>query len=134
MRTCPMLAVVQHVAAWNRGLPGGTSKNPLSNAGDPRDASPFPGSGSSPRERHGSPLQHACLENPTVREVWRATVRGVATSWTRLSMHTCGGGKLSAPTLIFHMDSPMKQEVRGCDRHLNYSPRREPSCVSVRLP
>ena len=87
-------------------------KNPPANAEDPRDASPIPGSGSSPRERHGNPLQYACLENPTVREVWRATVRGVAQSWTRLSTHTCGAGKLPAPTLIFHTDSPMKQEVK----------------------
>ena len=34
---------------------------------------------------HGNPLQDACLENPTDRGAWRATVHGVAKSQTRLS-------------------------------------------------
>jgi len=29
-------------------------------------------------EGHGTPLQYSCLENPTDREAWRATVHGVA--------------------------------------------------------
>ena len=35
--------------------------------------------------RNGSPLQDSFLENPTVRGAWRATVRGVTRSQTRLS-------------------------------------------------
>ena len=49
-----------------------------------------PGSGRSPGEGNGSPLQYSCLENPTEREAWRAIVRGAAKSRTRLkqlSMH-----------------------------------------------
>ena len=36
-------------------------------------------------EGHGNRLQYSCLENPTDRGSWRATVHGVAQSWTRLS-------------------------------------------------
>ena len=38
----------------------------------------------SPREGNGTPLQYSCLENPMDREAWKAAVRGVAKSWTRL--------------------------------------------------
>ena len=37
-------------------------------AGDVRDASSIPGSGRSPGEGHGNPLQYSCLENPVDRE------------------------------------------------------------------
>ena len=36
----------------------------------------------SPGEGNGYPLQYFCLENPTDRGAWRATVHGVAKSWT----------------------------------------------------
>ena len=37
-------------------------------------------------EGHGNPLlQYSCLENPMDREAWRATLHGVAKSWTQLS-------------------------------------------------
>ena len=39
----------------------------------------FPGGG------NGNPLQCSCLENPTDREAWWATVHGVAKSRTQLS-------------------------------------------------
>ena len=67
-------------------------KNPPANAGDLRDAGSIPGSERSPGGGHGSPLQDSYLENPVDRGAWRATVHGVAQSWTRLkrlSMHTC---------------------------------------------
>ena len=41
--------------------------------------------GRPPRGGNGYPPQYSCLGNPTDREVWRATVHGVATSRTRLS-------------------------------------------------
>ena len=44
----------------------------------------IPGSGRSPGEGHSNPLQYSCLENPMVRGTWRATVHGVAKSWTWL--------------------------------------------------
>ena len=43
------------------------------------------GSGRSPGEGNGNPLQYYCLENPMDRGAWKATVYGVAKSWTRLS-------------------------------------------------
>ena len=45
------------------------------NAGDPDS---IPGSGRSPGEGNGSPLQYSCLENPMDRGAWRATVQEVA--------------------------------------------------------
>ena len=46
------------------------------------------GSGRSPGEGNGNPLQYSCLENPMDRGAWLATVHGVAKSWTRLSDFT----------------------------------------------
>ena len=62
-----------------RWLSGKESACNLGNLGS------IPGSGRSPREGHGNPLQNSCLENPGDREAWRATVQGVAKSWTQLS-------------------------------------------------
>ena len=45
------------------------------NAGDPGS---IPGSGRSPGEGNGNPLQYSCLENPMGEESWQATVHGVA--------------------------------------------------------
>ena len=57
-------------------------KNPPANTGDP---GLIPESGRSPGGGHSNPFQGSCLENPVDREAWRATVHGVAKSWTRLS-------------------------------------------------
>ena len=40
----------------------------------------IPGSGRSPGEGNGNPLQCSCLENPINRGAWQATVHGVAKS------------------------------------------------------
>ena len=42
------------------------------------DLGSIPGSGRSPGEENGNPLQHSCLENPMDRGVWRAAVYGAA--------------------------------------------------------
>ena len=47
-----------------------------------------PGSGRSPGEENGNPLQYSCLENPMEGGAWCATVHGVAKSRTRLSYFT----------------------------------------------
>ena len=60
-------------------------KNLLANAGDIRDACSIPWLGRSPGGGHGHPLQYSCLENPTDRGAWQATVHEVAKSRTRLS-------------------------------------------------
>ena len=49
------------------------------------DAGLIPGSGRSPAEGNGYPLQYSCLENSMYRGAWQATVRRVAKSQTRLS-------------------------------------------------
>ena len=42
----------------------------------------IPGSGRSPGEGNGYPLQYSCLENPMDRGAWQATVHGVTKSQT----------------------------------------------------
>ena len=59
-------------------------KNPPANAEDVRKAGSIPGSGRSPGEGHGKPLQYPCLENPMSRGAWRTTVHSVAKSQTRM--------------------------------------------------
>ena len=49
-------------------------KNPPINAGD---AGLIPGSGRSPGEGNGNPLQYSCLENAMDRGAWWALVCGV---------------------------------------------------------
>ena len=59
-------------------------KNPPANARDIRDVGSVSGSGRSLGGGHGNPLQHSCLENPTDRGDWRATVHRVPTSQTQV--------------------------------------------------
>ena len=54
--------------AWNAGVIG--------------DAGSIPVLGRSPAEGNGNPLQYSCLENPTDRGAWWATVCGIAKSRT----------------------------------------------------
>ena len=51
------------------------------NAGGPGS---IPGSGRSPGEGNGNPLQYSCLENSMDRGAWRATVHGVTKCRKRL--------------------------------------------------
>ena len=67
------------------GFPGGSAvKKPPANARD-RDVGTIPGSGKSPGEENGYPLQYSCLENPMDRETWWAIVHVLAKSWIQLS-------------------------------------------------
>ena len=47
-----------------------------------RSEGSIPGSGRSPGEGNGNPLQDSCLGNPMDRGAWRATVHEVAKSQT----------------------------------------------------
>ena len=51
---------------------------------DAGDLGPIPGSGRSPGERQGNPLQCSCLENPRDGGACWAAVYGIAQSRTRL--------------------------------------------------
>ena len=65
------------------GFPGGSMvKKPPASVGD---VGLIPGSGRSPGEGNGNPVQYSCLGNPMDKEVWRATVPGVAKSRTGVS-------------------------------------------------
>ena len=67
-----MLQILSH--RYFRGL-----RNWLSgkvSAGQAGDVGSIPGSGRSPGEGNGNPLQDACLENSMDRGAWQATVYG----------------------------------------------------------
>ena len=62
------------------GFPGGSEvKASACNAGE---LGLIPGSGRSPGEGNGNPLQYSCLKNSMDRGAWWATVHGVAKSRT----------------------------------------------------
>ena len=64
-------------------FPGGSEgKASAYNVGD---LGSIPGSGRSPGEGNGDPLQYSCLENLMDRGAWWATIHGVAKSRTQWS-------------------------------------------------
>ena len=68
------------------------SKEFACNMGEAGEACLIPGLGRFPGGGNGNPLQYSCLENPTDREAWWATVRSIAESYTLLkglSTHAC---------------------------------------------
>ena len=70
----------------NKGFPGGSEvKASVCNAGD---LGSIPGSGRSPGQGTGNPLQYSCLENPMDGEALWTTVHRVTKSQTRLSDFT----------------------------------------------
>ena len=73
------------------GFPGGSVvKNPPANAGLAKDTDLIPRLGRSAGWGNGNALQYSYLENPMVREAWRATVHGIARSQMRLNTHARG--------------------------------------------
>ena len=66
--------------------PGGSLiKNLLANASD---TSLIPGSGRSPGDGNGNPLQDSRLENPMDRRIWQGTVQRV-TKVLEVTEHAC---------------------------------------------
>ena len=72
--------IMKDKEAWNAAVHEVAA--PASNAGD---LGSIPGSGRSPGEGNGNPLQYSCLENPMGGGAWWTTVHGVAKRRTRLS-------------------------------------------------
>ena len=94
------------------GFPGGSEgKASARYAGDPGS---IPGSGRSPGEGNGNPLQYSCLGNPLARGAWRATVHG-AQSLTRLSDFFLPPGA-SAPCPGAAPPPPARRERSGSRR------------------
>ena len=67
------------VHPYYRTLGGSEVKASACNEGD---LGSIPGSGRSPGEGNGNPLQYSCLENHMDGGDWWATVHGVPKSWT----------------------------------------------------
>ena len=63
---------------------GGSDSKRICYAGDPGS---IPGSGRSPGEGSGNPLQYSCLEDPMGKGAWQTTVHGVAKNQTHTLMH-----------------------------------------------
>ena len=76
---------------WLASQVGLVVKNLPTNAGDIREAGSIPGSGRSPGEGHGQPLQYSCQENPIERRAWWAIVHGFAQSRTWLKQFSMPG-------------------------------------------
>ena len=71
-----ILPCVYRLAGGVLGFSGGSVVyNPPADAGD---VGLIPGSGRSPREGHGNPLQYSSMENSVDRGAWWAIVHGVA--------------------------------------------------------
>ena len=74
------LSTVSSSSCKGHWFPGGSDgKTSACNAGD---RGSIPGSGGSPGEGNGNPLQYSYLENPMERGAWQATVHGVAKAFT----------------------------------------------------
>ena len=81
----------------------------------------IPGSGRSPGEGNGYPLQYSSLENPMARGAWQATVHGVTKNQTRLSACIGKYNLLRASHYLYklhtHMDN--KNFLRHKNKYLN---------------
>ena len=72
-------------------FPGSTVvKNPPTSERGTRDMGSISGSGKSPGEGNGNPLQYSCQENPKDRGAWWATVHVIPKSrtWLSVCVHT----------------------------------------------
>ena len=81
-----------------------------------------------PWRRKWHPLQYSCLENPTERGAWWATVQGVAKSQTRLTTHTHNTPAAYAEDTLVSHGAAWRTELRqrgGGDRDLRAFHQRE---------
>ena len=63
------------------GLVGTIVKNSPVNTGDIGDMGSIPGSGRSPGDGNGNPLQYSCLGNAMDRGAWWARFCGISDIW-----------------------------------------------------
>ena len=107
----------QYFYGW--GFPGGSVvKNPPANAGD---AGLIPGSGRSPGEGNGSPLEHCCLESPMDGGAWGAAYGpGLAASDATEQRQLCPRGWTLQLFHIFTQTS-FSQPGLFCPSCLKYS-------------
>ena len=75
-------------------------KNLPAKAAHSGDSNLIPESGRSPGGGHGTPLQYSCPENPMDGGAWRASIHGVAESWTGLEAECVG------PRILFFFFLP----------------------------
>ena len=109
---------------WTLNLWGGYCynhiKNPSANARDAGDVGSTPGSGSSPGEGSGTPLQYSCLENSMDRKAWSMGSQKVEHNWAteqaRSHAHVHAGtdevteaqtSYLRSPCLLFFVSSKL---------------------------
>ena len=95
------------------GFPGGSDgKESACNTGDPGS---IPGSGRSPIEGNGYPLQYSCLENPMERRAWWAMVHDLQ-SWKTLSEQLTLSNGLSScgSRLLAHRGSVVVECTLSC--------------------
>ena len=71
------------ISSFCTGFPGGSEVK--ASACKVGDLGSIPGSGRSPGERNGNPLQYSCLGSPMDRGAWQTTVHGVTNSQTQQS-------------------------------------------------
>ena len=78
----------------------------------------IPGSGRSPEEENGNPLQYSCLENPMDRGAWQVTVHGVAKNRTQLSDTITNSSRSSNTQWLsaYCMYALIQKNPRGVDR------------------
>ena len=102
------------------GFPGGSEVK--ASARNAKDLGLIPGSGSSPGEGNGNPLQYSCPENPKDGGAWWATFHGVAKRWTRLSDFTslCFINYAKAFDCVDHNKLWRIQKEMGIPDHLTY--------------
>ena len=86
----------------------------------------IPGSGRSPGEGNGNPLQYSCLENSMDGGAWWDTIHGVEKSWTRLSdftftlhmwhvLRNCSSRNIKAcPTVCLHAFTCLPPTAPNC--------------------
>ena len=98
-----------------------SGKDPPVNVGDVRDLGLIPGSGRPPEREQGNPLQYSCLEDPTDRGAWRATVHGsrrVRHDWSDLAcMHTASLTSTLQEPGQWHAPSCIPSALALCPAH-----------------